>query len=288
MIKTLEPTKIAQQMIDFQKNAFENSFNAMVVFQGQAEKMTDAWLSKNSMIPEEGQKAISEWMLAYKERPGRIQEIRRRELPQVRILPRERFFRQILIPLEKFQQTRHGRFGALVAFPTEEPAMKTMTDSLTRLWLGGFDPTKLFSPDAALSQFSESMEQSWRMVDSSTQWIQEFLNPPSASFWPSGWPPMPSDWESRYAEFWKLMGLVPKDEVERTAQQLDAAKKEVASLKKEATTAKKQAKEKGDKATAAEKKLKTAEARIKELEADMKKKAVPEPEATTSKKPSRN
>ena len=65
-MKTMEPTQMLHQMIDFQKTAFENSYNAMLMIQSQTEKMAESMLSKNTMIPEEGQKMLNEWMLAYK------------------------------------------------------------------------------------------------------------------------------------------------------------------------------------------------------------------------------
>eukprot|EP00767_Chilomastix_cuspidata_P007959 gnl/Chilomastix_cuspidata/8896.p1 GENE.gnl/Chilomastix_cuspidata/8896~~gnl/Chilomastix_cuspidata/8896.p1 ORF type:complete len:100 (-),score=15.33 gnl/Chilomastix_cuspidata/8896:400-699(-) len=65
-MKTMEPGKMVQQMIDFQKTAFDNSYNAMIMFQSQTEKMAESMLSKNSMLPEESQKMINEWILAFK------------------------------------------------------------------------------------------------------------------------------------------------------------------------------------------------------------------------------
>ncbi|MCW7755196.1 hypothetical protein OOT00_14505 [Desulfobotulus sp. H1] len=65
-MKTLEPAKFAQQILDFQKTAFDNTFNAMLMVQGQTEKMTETFLTKNNMIPEEGQKMIHEWTMAFK------------------------------------------------------------------------------------------------------------------------------------------------------------------------------------------------------------------------------
>lgn len=66
MMKSFEPGKMAKQMIEFQKTAFENSFSAMVMIQGQTEKIADQFLTKNSIIPEEGQKMINEWRLSFK------------------------------------------------------------------------------------------------------------------------------------------------------------------------------------------------------------------------------
>ena len=66
MMKSFEPGKMAKQMIEFQKTAFENSFSAMVMIQGQTEKIADQFITKNSIIPEEGQKMINEWRLSFK------------------------------------------------------------------------------------------------------------------------------------------------------------------------------------------------------------------------------
>lgn len=62
----MEPKQIAKQMIDFSKSAFDNSFEAMAVIQDQTEKMVNALIEQNAMIPEEGRKAISDWISSYK------------------------------------------------------------------------------------------------------------------------------------------------------------------------------------------------------------------------------
>jgi hypothetical protein len=62
----MEPTVIAKQMIDFQKTTFDNTFNAMVMLQGQVEKMANTMLNQASWLPEEGRKAIKEWGNVYK------------------------------------------------------------------------------------------------------------------------------------------------------------------------------------------------------------------------------
>lgn len=66
MMKSFEPGKMAKQIIEFQKTAFENSFSARVMIQGQTEKLADQFITKNNMIPEESQKMINEWRLAFK------------------------------------------------------------------------------------------------------------------------------------------------------------------------------------------------------------------------------
>ena len=62
----MEPKVIAKQMIDFQKTTFDNAFNAVAMFQGQTEKMADTMLDQAVWLPEEGRKAINEWVNAYK------------------------------------------------------------------------------------------------------------------------------------------------------------------------------------------------------------------------------
>ncbi len=62
----MEQQKIFKQMIDFQKATFDNTFNAMAMLQEQTEKMANMFLNQTQGIPEEGKKAIDEWVKAYK------------------------------------------------------------------------------------------------------------------------------------------------------------------------------------------------------------------------------
>ena len=62
----MEPKQIAKQLIDFSKTAFDNSFEAMAVLQDQTEKMTNAIIEQNALIPEEGKKAVADWIKSYK------------------------------------------------------------------------------------------------------------------------------------------------------------------------------------------------------------------------------
>lgn len=58
--------QIAKQMIDFNKTAFNNTFNAMTVLQDQTEKLFFRFLEKAPWFPEQGKNAITEWINAYK------------------------------------------------------------------------------------------------------------------------------------------------------------------------------------------------------------------------------
>ncbi len=62
----MDQKQIARQMIQFNKTAFDNSFNAMTMVSQQNEKMVGAFLDQATWLPEEGKKAISDWMTAYK------------------------------------------------------------------------------------------------------------------------------------------------------------------------------------------------------------------------------
>lgn len=62
----MDQKQIARQMIQFNKTAFDNSFNAMTMVYEQNEKMVGAFLDQAAWLPEEGKKAISDWMNAYK------------------------------------------------------------------------------------------------------------------------------------------------------------------------------------------------------------------------------
>lgn len=62
----MDQKKLFKQMLDFNKSAFENSFNAMVMLQQQAERAANTILDQATWLPEEGRKAIQQWADSYK------------------------------------------------------------------------------------------------------------------------------------------------------------------------------------------------------------------------------
>ena len=62
----MEPQKMAKQMITFYKATFDNSFSALLMLQDQMERMTGMFLEQTTGLPEEGKKAINDWLKAYK------------------------------------------------------------------------------------------------------------------------------------------------------------------------------------------------------------------------------
>jgi polyhydroxyalkanoate synthesis regulator phasin len=62
----MEQFQIIKQMTQFNKTAFDNSYNAMTMFREQNEKMANSLLDQATWMPEEGKKALTEWMKSYK------------------------------------------------------------------------------------------------------------------------------------------------------------------------------------------------------------------------------
>jgi hypothetical protein len=62
----MEHKQITKQMIQFNKTAFDNSFSAMRMVYEQNEKMVETFLGQAAWMPEEGKKAIKDWMGAYR------------------------------------------------------------------------------------------------------------------------------------------------------------------------------------------------------------------------------
>jgi hypothetical protein len=62
----MDQKEIARQMIQFNKTAFDNSFNAMSMVYEQNEKMLGTFLQQATWLPEEGRKAIETWIQTYK------------------------------------------------------------------------------------------------------------------------------------------------------------------------------------------------------------------------------
>ena len=62
----MDQKQIAKQMIQFNKTAFDSSFSAMTMVYEQNEKMVETFLTQASGVPEEGKKAIKDWMSSYR------------------------------------------------------------------------------------------------------------------------------------------------------------------------------------------------------------------------------
>ena len=63
----MDQKQVFKQMFDFNKAAFDNTFNAMVMLQEQAERMSNTMLEQATWLPEEGRKVIKDWVDAYKQ-----------------------------------------------------------------------------------------------------------------------------------------------------------------------------------------------------------------------------
>jgi len=61
----MNPKMIAKQIIDFDKAAFDKTFDALTAFQSHSEKMMNLFLEKTNLLPSEGKKVMREWMDAY-------------------------------------------------------------------------------------------------------------------------------------------------------------------------------------------------------------------------------
>jgi hypothetical protein len=57
---------IIKQMIQFNKTSIDSSFKAMSMVYEQNEKMVGVFLEQATGLPEEGKKAIKDWMVTYK------------------------------------------------------------------------------------------------------------------------------------------------------------------------------------------------------------------------------
>jgi hypothetical protein len=55
-----------KQIIDFQKSTFDNTYNAIVQIQDQAEKMAHDVIGQMTWLPEEGKKAFDDSVKMFK------------------------------------------------------------------------------------------------------------------------------------------------------------------------------------------------------------------------------
>jgi hypothetical protein len=60
----MEKQQAFKQMMEFNKAAFDNTFNAMTLVQEQTERMINLSLEQATMLPREGKKLYTEWLRA--------------------------------------------------------------------------------------------------------------------------------------------------------------------------------------------------------------------------------
>jgi hypothetical protein len=61
----MDSKNLMKEMVDFNKMAFDNLFNAMNILQDQMEKIVSMYPEKAPWFPEEGKKLITDWVKAY-------------------------------------------------------------------------------------------------------------------------------------------------------------------------------------------------------------------------------
>jgi 4-alpha-glucanotransferase len=61
----MEHYQFLKQMTQFNKTAFDSSYNAMCMFREHNQKMATSLLDQATWMPEQGKKAITEWMKSY-------------------------------------------------------------------------------------------------------------------------------------------------------------------------------------------------------------------------------
>ena len=60
------PNLLAKQMMNFQKTAFDNAYNSMIMLQDHNEKLANTLLEQATWIPEEGNRVIAQWVEIFK------------------------------------------------------------------------------------------------------------------------------------------------------------------------------------------------------------------------------
>jgi polyhydroxyalkanoate synthesis regulator phasin len=61
----MDQQQMFKQMMEFQKTTFDNSFGAMSKLQEQGETMVKTFVDQAPWLPEDGKKAIKDWINAY-------------------------------------------------------------------------------------------------------------------------------------------------------------------------------------------------------------------------------
>jgi hypothetical protein len=62
----MDQQQITKEMMEFNKSVMDSTFNAISSIQDQSVKMLTAFMEKATWLPDDGKKAITDWVSAYK------------------------------------------------------------------------------------------------------------------------------------------------------------------------------------------------------------------------------
>ncbi len=62
----MDERQVVKQIIEFNKTAFDNTFNVMVSMQDQSEKLFSGFFEKTPWFTKEGKKVFNDWVSQYK------------------------------------------------------------------------------------------------------------------------------------------------------------------------------------------------------------------------------
>ena len=63
----MEPQQVLNQIMEFNKAAFNNTVNVMTLVQEQTERMITLSLEQTALLPKEGKKVMTDWLKAYRQ-----------------------------------------------------------------------------------------------------------------------------------------------------------------------------------------------------------------------------
>jgi len=95
----LEQKQLFQQMLEFNKTAFDNNIKAMCFFQTQSEQYIIRFLDSAAWIPEDNRKMTMQWLEDYK-----------KNFEHLKICADEKY-RKIMDSLNGFQARAAGKTG---------------------------------------------------------------------------------------------------------------------------------------------------------------------------------
>jgi len=68
----MEYNQIAKQAIDFQKDFFESTYDAVAKVQDKAAEAVDTLMNQTNLVPEEGRQVIKTWVNSCREERNRF------------------------------------------------------------------------------------------------------------------------------------------------------------------------------------------------------------------------
>jgi hypothetical protein len=164
---TMTPTKLAKQMLDYQKTTFDNAFNTVTLIQDQSKKMASSFLDQTPWSPGGRQKTVDQWEDAFNKGLDDFKKAIDESFEKMETLAPTKFAKQIL----DYQKTTLDKAFSAVTLIQDQGQKMASSFLVQTPWLTGSGQKSIDEWEKAFNKgrddFKKAIDASFEKMETS-------------------------------------------------------------------------------------------------------------------------